>query len=103
MHTEDLAQLFKESKPTDISFDGGEFEITFENGISVTVGVTTEWDMGVFEIESSIEKAAREARWEKERQDRETAKQQAIALQETILLQYPPEQREEIKKAFRSY
>jgi hypothetical protein len=63
METNELKQLIDEQELISLKFDDNsndEFFFEFKNGVTVTVGVTTKWECGVFDIESSIEKERKE-------------------------------------------
>ena len=62
MEIEELKKLIDEQELVSLNFNenSDEFSFEFKNGVTVTVGVTNEWEFGVFDIESSIEKERKE-------------------------------------------
>lgn len=102
MSEEELETLINTVELKKLSFDGYEFELEFVNGLSVTVGKGTEWEMAVWEIESSLEKENRRIEYEKRRADEREKVRQKQAEQNEILSKFSPEQQTEIYKLLKN-
>jgi len=101
MESYELKEMIDTLEIKKVSFDEYEFVFEFRNGVSVTVGKTTEWDCAAWEIESSIEKEQARIRWEEQdKRNKENNRLQKIK-EDAILSKFPPEQWEEIRRTFR--
>jgi hypothetical protein len=101
MTEQELKELVDTVELKKLSFNGDEFELEFANGVSVTVGKTTEWEYAVWEFESSIEKEKKRIEWHKRAAVEKEKKKQVEEKQNEILSKFPKEQWDEIRKTFR--
>jgi len=100
MSEQELKELIDTTDLKKLSFDGYVFEIEFSNGLSVTVGKTTEWDCAVWEFESNVEKEQQRIEWEKRNDAEKERKRLLEEKQNEILSKFPKEQWGEIRKTF---
>ena len=100
MTSQELQTLINTSELKKLSFDGGYFNLEFDNGVSVEVGITTEYDCPVWDIESNIEIEQRRLLSEKRSAENKEAKRLLEEKQREILSKFPEDQWDEIRKTF---
>lgn len=102
METKELKQLIDEQELVSLKFDDNadEFFFEFKNGVTVTVGVATEWECGVFDIESSIEKERKEKEQRERREAQLKRDAEISAKKQELLKTMTKEQLQEIVSTF---
>jgi hypothetical protein len=100
METNELKKLIDEQEIVSIKFDEFEFEFLFKNGLGVVVGIATEWDMAVYCIESSIEKAEKIRLQEIRKQNRIKEEVEKEAKKQELLTKMSEEELKEIVETF---
>lgn len=100
MSEQELKELIDTVELKKMSFDGHEFEMEFENGISVTVGKSIEYDCTVWDLDSSIEKENRRIEWENRDKEEKNRIAEFEKNRDRIKSKFTTEEWEEIEQAF---
>lgn len=101
MHQSEFSQLCKQANPVKVEAETyGDIKITFDNGVYVEVGKTTDYDCSVFTFDSSVDIEKREREW-KEREAKEKETKRLFEEHRSLIRQkYTDEQWAELEQAF---
>ena len=96
MEIKELQQLIETSKLKNLIFDGYQFDIEFESGISVTIRNNMEHDCAMWEIESNIEIEKARIEYRKQKDAEDERKREIEEYKQNVLAKLTDEERAQI-------
>ncbi len=93
MQEKELQELTERAKPLKIAYDEYELTLTFDNGTEIYIRPGTEYECGIFEISSNIEREASRLAYEEQKRKEDEKDQKVQQHKKAVLDSLIPEHR----------